>query len=468
MEDVFRECNLIWRFSGNIDDIARHGLMIDAGVSGVGYENNLIDTHTLHSILLYADRLDPNRPPEEEIDLAPLAKMIYGLSFTKAMVRDYINGEQNIPYVDTVRAITKHMLPQGLLMVKGDDGLDVVANTKMFHAKMLTKGYVNDLNRVTMQIPLDHTIDHMLLKSESGDLNLYYVIGPHNELLVGPGAGNENLRAASPARVIKGRRVQNMVKLTGDPTTGKRNTQSDPTTIVYDQQLTGAFVFTKSTQNIEYVLSHMAARCLKYSACKHLADKSCRTIGAIFLATIFKDDKRHVVTTSKAGNESLMLSNFYFCKGSQWKYRDFFYEKNDFLGTDTKEFGERVSVVDTNYQADPDSLLTLSNKPVPTSTPQLPKKNDRENSDRIILINETPKTTIREKGKDRKQENDEDRFSLFAPSTSREKDNSRGKEAKKRGKDSNAGTTIPKRSAKVQRTTLLEEDDSDRLFLPLS
>ncbi|KAJ8048094.1 hypothetical protein HOLleu_00267 [Holothuria leucospilota] len=425
MQDVFRECNLIWRFSGNIDEIARHGLMIDAGVSGVGYENNLIDTHTLHSMLLYADRLDPNRPSQEEIDLAPLAKMIYGLSFSKSMARDYINGEHNIPYIDTVRSITEHMLPQGLLIVQGD-GLDVVANTKMFHAKMLTKGYVNDLNRVTMQIPLAHTIDHMLLKTYSGNLNLYYVIGPYNELLVGPGAGNKNTRAAVPASVIKGRRVQNMVKLTGDPTKGERNTQTDPTIIVYDQKLTGAFVFTRSSQNIEYALSIMAARCIKYSACKCHADKSCRTIRAIFLGTVCKDEKRHVVTTSKAGNESLMLNNFYFYKGSQWKYRDFFYERNNFLGKDTEQFGERITVADTNYQADPHALLNLNNKPTAVPIPQLPKQDDRENSDRIFLMHEIPKTTIRERSKEKQYENehDEDRLLLpltFAPSTSQGK-----------------------------------------------
>lgn len=256
--------------------------------------------------------------------------MIYGLTVTDSVAQNYISAEKNMAVVDTVRAFTGVIEPAGVLLTD-EQHIAPITDMKMFSSKLLRKGYINFLNGSSLRIPVRKTINHNLLQTSTEELNLYFIVGPNNELSVGPESGNPSERVKSPPEVVKGRTVYNRVMYEGNPVYGERSIKPKDEETVYDQQLTGVFLFTLGNQSIDYALHKMMNSCIKYSACKHLKDTSQRTLAAVHLAKIYQDENRFYKEPNNDGSESLVIKHLMWYGDIKWKYGDFFYERNRYL-----------------------------------------------------------------------------------------------------------------------------------------
>lgn len=74
MLSLLNECNVIWRFTGYIDDVTKDELMLESSVSGSIERNNLINTSVFEAILNHGDRIGVNKPESNDTALPLLGK----------------------------------------------------------------------------------------------------------------------------------------------------------------------------------------------------------------------------------------------------------------------------------------------------------------------------------------------------------------------------------------------------------
>lgn len=279
--------------------------------SGHKIDGQMIDTATLVHVLENTSNLGPHFDPQEQ-HLAPVAQLIAEESFGDEMRRAYISTEHSLPVCSVVDSLTTRIHPTGILAYDKHT-MDAVPGLDRFRSILLSRGHVNSLANLCLSLPVSRTIDIENTRSARiGDQStLYFVIGPHNELLLGDGVGSHvpNTRSYTPSMVMNGRIIDHVGRYS-----------------VFDQAYTGAFIFASPTDTEFGILDKIRSRCLTNTSCQWVGDAQFRSIAIIKLGTVPILPDLILKTTNDDGTESFLLDTFTFSPG-QWNVSDMWYRR---------------------------------------------------------------------------------------------------------------------------------------------
>ena len=136
-----RACNLLWSYT-RLDKLLSEKLVHLAGESGTTVSMNYLDTASLVQVLENAHLIGPNYSVFTS-DMAPLVQLIHETTFNKDMRTEYIDEDTSLPYVDAVRAVTRNILPIGVLAYDSE-ALTRNDTSRRFQSLLLRNGYVNN------------------------------------------------------------------------------------------------------------------------------------------------------------------------------------------------------------------------------------------------------------------------------------------------------------------------------------
>ena len=310
-----RACNLMWSFQ-HLDDQKREKLTRLAGESGQTVEMDHLDTVSFVQVLENAHKIGGNYD-EKTSTMAPLPQLIHETAFNQRMQTEYIDVETSFVYVDAVRAVTRLIRPAGILAYD-DAALSRNETARRFQSLILPYGFVNQLQRLTLNVPVRYTMGQRAMIMGSGrkatSVNqsyLYFVVAPFNEILCGPDKGKTE--AYGPMMTTRSRTL-----------VYNEHTKH----VVYDQQYTGIFYFTEPGKTWNAVHADVRRHCLRYTKSNTIRDQPTmhRTIATIRLGIVPIRTTEFPRVTHEDGRESYVVSDLLYCPESTWTYTSFNYE----------------------------------------------------------------------------------------------------------------------------------------------
>ena len=321
-----KRANVLWRYGPKITPADNATLISRCHMYSDVVEANYIDSQNFEMMLRQTKELFL-----ESDSLNPLPALFFTNMFTDTIRRRYLeDGELQIPYRSPVTVFTDTFTPYGLLVDR------VMTTNKMMDTKdVIVRGHTNEVADGMLSIPLQQTYFYnRLFTSASGQLPVYYVIGPYNDILRGDDIGDGPIeRRLNLTTVSRKRAIGTMF--------------SPDTTVVVDHALCGCYYIGHEGETEYGVLQHIKDVCVEMSTTGPHLSLQHKEIACIRLGYAIAGHEP-VIT-----DESVNIK-FYNVNIGQWATKVFFESDNDYpsLAEGLRQGDTRPPILDFNGNGD--------------------------------------------------------------------------------------------------------------------